>query len=165
MRLLSKIKKLYAKISHLRKDFINKAASVIARNYRYVALENLSVKGMMSNHRLARSLADVSFGRLKTAIVNKVQMNDGKIIEADRFYPSSKTCCKCGAIKKELKLSDRIYRCDSCGNEIDRDVQASIHLLNLIKKSGVANAVRSPELRSILADLNKNQLANLAMKA
>jgi len=62
-------------------------------------------------------------------------------------------------------LSDRIYRCDSCGNEIDRDEQASINLLNLIKKSGVANAVRSPELRSILADLNKNQLANLAMKA
>ncbi|WP_298510512.1 zinc ribbon domain-containing protein [uncultured Ruminobacter sp.] len=69
------------------------------------------------------------------------------------------------AVKKELKLSDRIYRCDSCGNEIDRDEQASINLLNLIKKSGVANAVRSPELRSILADLNKNQLANLAMKA
>ena len=165
MRLLQKIKKLHTRISHLRKDFIDKAASFIARNYRYVALENLNVKGMMSNHRLARSLADVSFGRLKTAIVNKVQMNDGKIIEADRFYPSSKTCCKCGAVKKELKLSDRIYRCDSCGNEIDRDEQASINLLNLIKKSGVANAVRSPELRSILADLNKNQLANLAMKA
>ena len=165
MRLLRKIKKLHTKISHLRKDFIDKAASFIARNYRYVALENLNVKGMMSNHRLARSLADVSFGRLKSAIVNKVQLNDGKIIEADRFYPSSKTCCKCGAVKKELKLSDRIYRCDSCGNEIDRDEQASINLLNLIKKSGVANAVRSPELRSILADLNKNQLANLAMKA
>ncbi|WP_366925478.1 zinc ribbon domain-containing protein [uncultured Ruminobacter sp.] len=55
-------------------------------------------------------------------------------------------CCKCGAVKKELKLSDRIYRCDRCGNEIDRDEQASINLLNLIKKSGVANAVRSPEL-------------------
>ena len=164
-RLLKKIKKLYTKISHLRKDFIDKTASFIARNYSYVALENLNVKGMMSNHRLARALADVSFGRLKTAIVNKVQLNDGKIIEADRFYPSSKRCCKCGEVKKDLKLSDRIYKCENCGNEIDRDLQASVNLLNLIKKSGVASAVRSLELRSILADLNKNQLANLVMKA
>ena len=59
----------------------------------------------------------------------------------------------------------RIYRCESCGNEIDRDIQASVNLLNLIKKSGVANAVRSPEPRSILADLNKSQLANLVMNA
>ena len=159
------IKKLHTKISHLRKDFIDKTASFIARNYSYVALENLNVKGMMSNHRLARALADVSFGRLKTAIVNKVQLNDGKIIEADRFYPSSKRCCKCGEVKKDLKLSDRIYKCENCGNEIDRDLQASVNLLNLIKKSGVASAVRSLELRSILADLNKNQLANLVMKA
>ena len=63
------------------------------------------------------------------------------------------------------RLSDRIYKCENCGNEIDRDLQASVNLLNLIKKSGVASAVRSLELRSILADLNKNQLANLVMKA
>ena len=102
---------------------------------------------------------------MRERIIKKVEFNEGTIVKADRFYPSSKKCCKCGAIKQQLKLSERIYSCSSCGNTIDRDIQASLNLLNLIEKNGVANAVKSPELRSILADLEKNQLANLVMKA
>ena len=164
-RMVAKIKKVYSKIKNLRRDFINKVASFIARNYEYVVLEDLNVKGMMSNHKLASSLADISFGMMRERIIKKVEFNEGTIVKADRFYPSSKKCCKCGAIKQELKLSERIYNCSSCGNTIDRDIQASLNLLNLIEKNGVANAVKSPELRSILADLEKNQLANLVMKA
>ena len=163
--MVAKIKKVYSKIKNLRRDFINKVASFIARNYEYVVLEDLNVKGMMSNHKLASSLADISFGMMRERIIKKVEFNEGTIVKADRFYPSSKKCCKCGAIKQELKLSERIYNCSSCGNTIDRDIQASLNLFNLIEKNGVANAVKSPELRSILADLEKNQLANLVMKA
>lgn len=164
-KMQAKIKKLHARTRHLRQDFINKVASFVARNYEYVVLEDLNVRGMMSNHKLARQLADVSFGMMREKIIKKVEFNEGTIVKADRFYPSSKTCCKCGKIKQDLKLSERIYTCTNCGNKIDRDLQASLNLFNLIEINGVANAVKSPELRSILADLQKNQLANLVMKA
>ena len=90
---------------------------------------------MMKNHKLARSLSDVSFYEFRRMLEYKAGYNDKKIIVADRFYPSSKTCHKCGSIKADLTLKDRVYICDECGLECDRDYNASINLYALISKN------------------------------
>lgn len=129
-----KLNKIHKRISNIRSDFLHKLTSHLVRNYNYFALEDLNVSGMMKNHKLARSLSDVSFYEFRRMLEYKAGYNDKKIIIADRFYPSSKTCHKCGSIKADLTLKDRVYICDECGLECDRDYNASINLYALISK-------------------------------
>lgn len=93
-------------------------------------MENLNVNGMMKNRHLAKSIQEQNFYEFYRQIKYKSEWNNIKFIEADRFYPSSKLCSKCGYIHKNLKLSNRIYQCRVCENKIDRDYQASINLYN-----------------------------------
>lgn len=133
-----KLNKLHSKILNIRADFLHKLSSLIIRNFNYIGLENLNTQGMMKNHKLAKSLSDVSFYEFNRQIEYKAKYQEKEIYRVDKFYPSSKTCCICGSIKQDLKLSDRIYKCDVCKNEIDRDYNASLNLERLaLKKIGL----------------------------
>jgi putative transposase len=92
-----------------------------------IVIEDLSVKGMMKNHTLAKSLADASFGEIRRQLEYKAQWYGSEILAVDRFYPSSKLCSSCGQIRNELSLSERTYSCE-CGLELDRDLNASLNL-------------------------------------
>lgn len=122
---------------------------------------------MMANHKLARSLSDVSFSAIKEKLVYKTKANNGQIIKVNRFYPSSKTCCKCGYIKNDLKLSERVYECPNCGNKIDRDYQASLNLRNQQTKENIGQAMpefKPVELEQLQEQLTKNSLVTQVLK-
>ena len=95
-----------------------------------IVVETLNGSGMMKNRHLAKAIAQQKFYDFKYKIRYKAERYGIKLIEVDKFYASSKTCSTCGCIKKELKLSDRIYICPVCGNKIDRDLNAAINLAN-----------------------------------
>lgn len=97
------------------------------RKPKFICIEDLNVKGMMKNKHLAKDVQQQEFCKFRSQLEYKCNDRGIQLIVADRFYPSSKLCSCCGNIKKELKLSDRVYRCE-CGNIIDRDFQASINL-------------------------------------
>lgn len=93
-------------------------------------MEDLNVRGMMKNKHLSRAIAEQSFYRLSIILNYKCEWNGIELVKADRFYPSSKKCSCCGNIKKDLRLKDRIYKCDVCGLTMNRDFNASINLAN-----------------------------------
>ena len=93
-------------------------------------MEDLNIGGMMKNKHLSKAIQQQNLHEFIRQIKYKCEFNGIEFIQADRFYPSSKTCSCCGSIKKDLKLKDRIYKCDNCGLIIDRDLNASINLAN-----------------------------------
>ena len=125
-----KVARLYEKVSNARKDYLHKVSLDLVRNYDIVCLEDLNVKGMMKNHRLARQISDVAWGEFVGMLTYKADLNDKEIVKIDRFYPSSKTCHNCGYVKKDLKLSDRKWVCPECGANLDRDVNAAMNILS-----------------------------------
>ena len=128
-----KVQKLHQRLTNIRTDYINKiVSSIIKQKPSYITIEDLNVKGMMKNKHLSKAIASQKFFEFKTKLMSKCKQNDVELRIVDRFYPSSKTCSQCGKVKKDLKLSDRIYRCD-CGLIIDRDLNASINLKNAKK--------------------------------
>lgn len=155
-----KLNKLHSKISNIRADFLHKLSSLIIRNFNYIGLENLNTQGMMKNHKLAKSLSDVSFYEFNRQLEYKAKYQEKEIYRVDKFYPSSKTCCICGSIKQDLKLSDRVYKCDSCKNIIDRDINASINLEKFANKSvGLVQSEFTPmDLTAMQDDLAINQI-------
>ncbi|STB41957.1 RNA-guided endonuclease InsQ/TnpB family protein [Clostridium perfringens] len=125
-----KVQKLHQRLTNIRTDYINKTvSSIIKQKPSYITIEDLNVKGMMKNKHLSKAIASQKFFEFKTKLMSKCKQNDVELRIVDRFYPSSKTCSNCGKIKKDLKLSDRVYKC-SCGLVIDRDLNASINLKN-----------------------------------
>ena len=125
-----KVQKLHQRLANIRTDYINKiVSSIIKQKPSYITIEDLNVKGMMKNKHLSKAIASQKFFEFKTKLTVKCKENHIELRIVDRFYPSSKTCSNCGEIKKDLKLSDRIYKCD-CGLTIDRDLNASINLKN-----------------------------------
>ncbi|MDM0447176.1 transposase [Clostridium perfringens] len=125
-----KVQKLYQRLTNIRTDYINKTVfSIVKQKPSYITIEDLNVKGMMKNKHLSKAIASQKFFEFKTKLMSKCKQNDVELRIVDRFYPSSKTCSQCGEIKKDLKLSDRVYKC-SCGFVIDRDLNASINLRN-----------------------------------
>ena len=125
-----KVQKLHQRLTNIRTDYINKiVSSIIKQKPSYITIEDLSVSNMMKNKHLSRAIASQKFFEFKTKLMSKCKQNNIELRIVDRFYPSSKICSNCGKIKKDLKLSDRIYICD-CGFTIDRDLNASINLKN-----------------------------------
>lgn len=127
-----KIQKIYYRLSSIRLEY-NKYVvnSLVKNNPQFIAIEDLNIKGMMKNKHLSRSISEQCLYQLKTFLIWKCKKLGIEVREINRFYPSSKTCSSCGVIKKDLKLSDRTYKC-SCGNHIDRDLNASINLKNCL---------------------------------
>ncbi|ELC8406155.1 transposase [Clostridium perfringens] len=125
-----KVQKLHQRLTNIRTDYINKiVSSIIKQKPSYITIEDLNVKGMMKNKHLSKAIASQKFFEFKTKLTFKCKENHIELRIVDRFYPSSKTCSNCGEIKQDLKLSDRIYKCD-CGLTIDRDLNSSINLKN-----------------------------------
>ena len=125
-----KVQRLHQRLANIRTDYINKTVfSIVKQKPSYITIEDLAVSNMMKNKHLSKAIASQKFFEFKTKLMSKCKQNNIELRIVDRFYPSSKTCSNCGKIKKDLKLSDRIYKCD-CGFTIDRDLNASINLKN-----------------------------------
>ena len=127
-----KNEKLLLKVNHrltnIRKNYLNQTTSeIVNRKPRFICIEDLNVSGMMKNRHLSKAVQNQGFFEFRKQLEYKCNDRGIQLIIADRFYPSSKLCSCCGKIKKDLKLSDRTYRCE-CGNVIDRDFQASLNL-------------------------------------
>ena len=127
----ARLARLHARIADLRADALHKATSMLAASYETVVAEDLNVAGMMRNRRLARAVADQGFAAARRMLAYKTAWSGGRLVLADRWYPSSKKCSGCGTVKAKLGLSERTYRCDSCGLADGRDVNAARNLLSL----------------------------------
>ncbi|MDB9540622.1 transposase [Anabaenopsis tanganyikae CS-531] len=123
----------HTRIANMRKDTLHKLTTYLCKNHAKIVREDLNVSGMLSNHKLAQAIADCGFYELKRQLEYKAKKFGCEIIVADRFYPSSKTCSHCGHKKEILSLSERIYHCENCSFEIDRDLNAAINLSRLAK--------------------------------
>lgn len=120
--------KLTRRLTNIRRNYLHQTTSeIIKRKPSFICIEDLNVSGMMKNRHLSKAVQQQSFYEFRRQIEYKSAWNNIPVIIADRFFPSSKLCSCCGMIKKDLKLSDRIYKCE-CGNVIDRDFQASLNL-------------------------------------
>ena len=127
-----KVQKLHQRLSNKKVDYINKVInSIIKRKPSFVTIENLNVSGMMKNKHLSNAVAKQCFYLFRRKLYDKCKVSGIELRIADRFYPSSKTCSKCGLINKNLKLKDRLFSC-VCGLCIDRDLNASINLMNTV---------------------------------
>lgn len=124
-----KVQRAHRRLECIRKDFVNKMVNDLAKTKpSYVTVEDLNVRGMLKNRHLARSVSESLFHYFRAVLARKCRDAGIELRLADRFYPSSKRCSSCGALKRDLKLSDRVYRCSVCGLGIDRDLNASLNL-------------------------------------
>ena len=167
-RQLEKVKKLHRKIACIRKDCIEKVTTVLVRNYQYIKIEDLNVKGMVKNHKLALAISDVGFYKFRSRLECKAKEYQRVVSLADRFYPSSKTCSKCGAIKEDLTLKDRTYICPKCGFTIDRDLNAAINLKNSLKSDYVGRVTTEfmdVDRLALLDDFAKNKITTSLIEA
>lgn len=124
-----KIKLLYRKLHSIRMNHIHHTTSYLVKQLpKGIVIEDLNVKGMMKNRHLAKQIKDTMFYEFRRQLEYKCLQYGIQLVVADRFYPSSKTCSYCGDIKSDLKLKDRVYKCDSCGLEKDRDLNAAENL-------------------------------------
>ena len=126
IKLERRIKLIHRSLKNIRINHIRKFVSeLVKKQPQHIAIEDLNVKGMMRNKHLAKDIANCSFYTIKEHLIRKAKERNIVVRLVDRFYPSSKTCSNCGSYKKELKLSQRVYHCNSCQKEIDRDFNAS----------------------------------------
>lgn len=124
-----KVQKLYQRLTNIRTDYLNKTIhSIVKTKPSYIVIEDLNVSGMMKNRHLSKAVAQQKFFEFKTKLINKCKEHNIELRVVDRWYPSSKLCHNCGHINKDLKLSDRVYRCSECGYVEDRDINASLNL-------------------------------------
>ena len=124
----AKVARIHARVANQRQDATHKATSWLAGTYSDICIEDLHVAGMVKNHRLAKAVSDASFAEFRRQLEYKTARTGARLHVVDRWYPSSKTCSKCGAVKAKLSLSERTYRCDGCGLVMDRDLNAAINI-------------------------------------
>jgi putative transposase len=125
----NKISRLHAKIARIRLDFLHKLTTYLAKTFKLIKIENLNVKGMMANQKLAGAISDLGFYEFKRQLDYKCQMYGANLVLVDQWFPSTKTCSNCGT-KKDMPLSIRTFDCPVCGRSLDRDWNASINILN-----------------------------------
>jgi putative transposase len=124
--------RIHARIRQLRAQLLHEITTTLAASYRTVVVEDLNVAGMLGLRSLARHLSDAAFAQLRRQLEYKTGWYGSTLVVADRWYPSSKTCSKCGQVKAGLDLSERSYRCEHCGMTLDRDVNAAINLARYV---------------------------------
>lgn len=147
-----RIAKVHYEVACLRKDILDKLTTYLCENYKVIVIEDLNVSGMVKNHCLALSISDVGFGEFRRLLEYKSILHGNTLIIADRWLPSSKTCSSCGYVKETLLLSERVYVCESCGQVIDRDLNAAINLRNYgLNKIGMVNPELTPTDKKALA--------------
>jgi len=150
-----KVANIHKKISNSRIDNLHKVSTELIKKYDNIILEDLNIKGMIKNHKLSKHIADASWGKFVELLTYKAKWNNKNIINIDRFFPSSKTCNKCGYINQDLNLSVREWTCNACHSHHDRDINASINILKegiKIISSGTDDYRRGDEIRPSLCD-------------
>jgi putative transposase len=151
-----KVARVHEKISSQRKDTLHKISMDIIKNHDVICLEDLNVKGMIQNHKLAKHIQDASWSKFVSMLQYKAEWYGRELILIDRFFPSSKTCSGCGWQKTDLKLSDREWMCEECGVVHDRDVNASINILkqglNIKSGSGTESDYKQKLMESLSLD-------------
>ena len=135
-----RLSRAHARVSDLRRDGLHKLTTRLAREHGTVVVEDLNVAGMLRNRRLARHIADAGFAEIRRQLAYKTGWNGGRLLIADRWYRSSKTCSGCGAVKTKLALSKRTYTCEACGLVIDRDHNAALNLATLAAEFDTAGS-------------------------
>ena len=130
----AKLSRLYYQINNIRKDFLHKLTTELVRKFDVICLENLNVKGMMKNRKLSLAIQDLGFYELKQQLIYKANQFGKTVKSVERFFPSSKTCSCCGFKLEKLSLSVRKWTCKNCHAEHDRDINASINILNFANK-------------------------------
>lgn len=129
IKLERQIKLIYRSLRNIRINHIRKFVSeLVKKQPQYIAIEDLNVKGMMKNKHLAKDVANCSFYTIREHLIRKVRERSIVVRLVDRFYPSSKTCSNCGSYRKDLKLSQRVYHCNTCQEKIDRDLNAALNI-------------------------------------
>jgi putative transposase len=132
-----KLAKLHTKVANIRNDELHQLTTRLASQYDVIVIEDLNVKGMMANHRLARAVGDMGFHEFRRQLVYKTAMRGGDLIVADRWFASSKICSKCGTKQESMPLSIREWTCLECGTHHDRDLNAAKNLMKLAVSSTV----------------------------
>jgi putative transposase len=128
IKIEKKIQHLHRRLTNIRANHLHQATNDIVKTKPYrIVMETLNIKGMMKNKHLSKAIAKQCLHEFKRQIQYKCKKYGIEFVEADKWYPSSKVCSSCGNIKKDLKLSDRLYKC-TCGHVMDRDLNASINL-------------------------------------
>ena len=125
----AKVARLHAHVANQRSDAMHKLTTRLTRKYSDISIEDLHVAGMVKNHHLAKSIMDAAFGEFRRQLEYKTTRTGARLHVVDRWYRSSKTCSGCGGVKAKLSLSERTYRCDSCGLVLDRDLNAAINIM------------------------------------
>lgn len=123
-----KVAKAHRRVANIRKDYLHKLTSYLAKNFECVVIEDLNVSGMLCNSKLAKSIADLGMYEFKRQLEYKCNLYNTELVIADRWFPSSKTCSNCCCVKEILSLSERIYNCSDCNFSLDRDLNAAINL-------------------------------------
>ena len=145
-----KVVTIYKKITNSRLDNLHKVSTELIKKYDLIVLEDLNVKGMVKNHKLSKHISDASWSKFIELLTYKAEWNDKEIVKIDRFFPSSKTCNCCGYINQNLDLSTREWTCPSCYTKLDRDLNASINILEegyKHKSLGTSDNRRGDEIR------------------
>ena len=152
----SKFARVHEKVTNIRKDYLHKVSTEIIKNHDVICIEDLAVKNMMKNHKLAQAFFDVSLGAFYTMLEYKAIWNEKTIVKIDRFFPSSKMCSNCGWIKQDLELKHRKWTCESCGEHHDRDFNASTNILiqglYILSGSGTESYIKQKRVEALLLD-------------
>jgi IS605 OrfB family transposase len=141
-----RLTRAHARVAEVRRDGLHKLTGDLAGEYGTIVVEHLNVAGLLRNRRLSRRLADTGMAELRRQLAYKTTWHGGRLVQVDRFYPSSKTCSGCGYVKAKLPLSMRVFHCEVCGLAIDRDLNAAVNLAKLVDQTMVAGS--GPETRN-----------------
>lgn len=139
-RAAARLGRAHGRVVNLRRDGLHKLTTRLAREHGTVVVEDLNVTGMLANRKLARHIADAGFAEIRRQLAYKTGWNGGRLLLADRWYPSSKTCSGCGTVKAKLALSEREFTCEACGLVIDRDRNAALNLAALAAEFDTAGS-------------------------
>ena len=124
--------RLHEHIRSVRQDALHKLTSHLSRDFYAIIIEDLNVKGMVSNRRLARAILDMGFHEFRRQLLYKSELRGSHVVIADRWFPSTKLCCRCNVVKEDMGLGKQVFRCHVCDLEMDRDRNAAINLLRVI---------------------------------
>ena len=156
-----KLAKKYEKIENKKQDFQHKLSEKLCKENELIAIEDLNIKGMVKNHRLAKSISNQSWYSFITKLEYKSKRYSGKVEKTNRYYPSSKTCSSCGYINQELTLKDREWTCPQCNVKLDRDISASKNILAQVQRElnlkGGGNRHLKPVELSLLDEATKQE--------